>query len=311
MQYIINVNELKINSNEDDDYLISDYQKEKLTQYFQRSEYYSEFNLIYGILLYYGVENILEKNYVKSLDRLKKSYNSTHNKSYKRFCYSYIYKVRKKINEEKIINPKNKSLYVSDNKLIKTQKKLFLMHKTCIEEENISNLTSSFFYSIAKLLKNKIGNDGDPLFEFICLERAVEWDIDNLIQGSILCYYRRKKARKLLENDKKYENVLKGIKGIKDSEGYGEDNSLCPICFDKKRNILCLPCKHLFCDNCINQIMEKRKCPICRGGIIIIYHVEFTDKIEEKEKEKKEENNIIEKEQNDENNKKEEKDKKK
>ena len=70
------------------------------------------------------------------------------------------------------------------------------MHKTCIEEENISNLTSSFFYSIAKLLKNKIGNDGDPLFEFICLERAVEWDIDNLIQGSILCYYRRKKARK-------------------------------------------------------------------------------------------------------------------
>ena len=310
VQYIINVNELKINSNEDDDYLISDYQKEKLTQYFQRSEYYSEFNLIYGILLYYGVENILEKNYVKSLDRLKKSYNSTHNKSYKRFCYSYIYKVRKKINEEKIINPKNKSLYVSDNKLIKTQKKLFLMHKTCIEEENISNLTSSFFYSIAKLLKNKIGNDGDPLFEFICLERAVEWDIDNLIQGSILCYYRRKKARKILENDKKYENVLKGIKGIKDSEGYGEDNSLCPICFDKKRNILCLPCKHLFCDNCINQIMEKRKCPICRGGIIIIYHVEFTDKIEEKEKEKKEENNIIEKEQNDENNKKEEKDKK-
>ena len=296
VQYIININELNTNNNneEDNEYIIGDYQKEKILQYFQRNEYYSEFNLIYGILLYYGVDNILEKNYLKSLEKLKIAYNNTHSKSYKRFCYTYIFKVRRKLNEKKLINPKNKSLYVSDNKLLKTKKKLFLMHKSCIEEENVSNLSSSFFYSIAKLFKYKIGNDGDPLLEFICLERAVEWDIDNLIQGSIICFYRRTKAKKLLENDKKYESVLKGIKGIKDSEGYGEDNSLCPICFDKKRNILCLPCKHLFCENCIKQIMSKRKCPICRGGIIMIYHVQFIDKKEGNDKDKKEENNKIE-----------------
>ena len=93
-----------------------------------------------------------------------------------------------------------------------------------------------------------------------------------------------------MEKDKEYENVFKGIQNIKDSEGYGEDNSLCPICFEKKRNILCLPCKHLFCDNCMNQIMDKRKCPICRGGIIMIYQVQFVDKnIKEENKDK---NNI-------------------
>ena len=43
-------------------------------------------------------------------------------------------------------------------------------------------------------------------------------------------------------------------------------------------NILCLPCKHLYCDNCINQIMDKRKCPICRGGIIMVYQVFIIDK---------------------------------
>ena len=85
---------------------------------------------------------------------------------------------------------------------------------------------------------------------------------------------------------------MKGIVGIKDSEGYGEDNSLCPICFERKRNILCLPCKHLFCDNCINQIIDKRKCPICRGGIIMIYKVQFVEKKTNEEEKEKDENNI-------------------
>ena len=140
------------------------------------------------------------------------------------------------MHEKNIINPKNKTLLVSNNKLKKTEIKLFKLHKTCLEEENISDLSSSFFYTISKLYGKKIGNNGDPLMEFICLERAVEWDIDNLIQGSILCYYKRYKAKIFLESDKKVKQVLHGIKTIKDSEGYGEDNSLCPICFEKKRN---------------------------------------------------------------------------
>ena len=59
------------------------------------------------------------------------------------------------------MNPKTKSLLISNNKLNKSKIKLFHMHKSSIEEENISNLSSSFFYSIGKLFKNKIGNNGD------------------------------------------------------------------------------------------------------------------------------------------------------
>ena len=283
-KYIINITSNK--EEEDNEYLVSDYCKAKILEYFQRNEFYSELNLVSGFLLYYGIDKVIEKDYIKSLDKFKIAYKNTHNKSYKRFCYNYIYKVRKKLNEKEIINPKNKTLLVSNNKLNKTKLKLFKLHKSCIEEENISDLSSSFFYSISKLFSKKIGNNGDPLFEFICLERAIEWDIDNLIQGSILCYYKRHKAKKLLDNDTKYKQVLQGIKNIKDSEGYGEDNSLCPICFERKRNIICLPCKHLYCDNCINPIMDKRKCPICRGGIIMVYQVQIINKDTKEENEK-------------------------
>ena len=94
----------------------------------------------------------------------------------------------------------------------------------------------------------------------------------------------------LINNEDKYNTVLEGIHGIKDSEGYGEDNSLCPICFDQKRNILCLPCKHLFCINCLKKIANKRKCPICRGSIIITCSTQF--KKSEESQEKKEKTNV-------------------
>ena len=287
-EYIINITSNYSINEDNNDYLSGDNNKSKILEYFQISKFYSELNLVCGFLLYYGIDKIIERDYIKSLEKFKIAYDNTHSKSYKRFCYTYIHKVRKILNEKGIINQKNKSLLISNNKLMKTKSKLFKLHKSCIEEGNISYLSSSFFYSIAKLFSNKIGNNGDELFEFICLQRAIEWDIDNLIQGSILCYYKRYKASKLLNKDKKYDQVLKGIKNIKDSEGYGEDNSLCPICFERKRNILCLPCKHLYCDKCISQIMDKRKCPICRGGIIMVYHVQFVEKKEKDEKEKKE-----------------------
>ena len=62
---------------------------------------------------------------------------------------------------------------------------------------------------------------------------------------------------------------------IKDSEGYGEDNSLCPICFVIKRNVIYLPCKHLFCNKSIDKIMIKKKCPLWRGAIIIVYKIQI------------------------------------
>ena len=263
------------------DYLQSDNNKEIILEYFQRNEFYIEFNLVCGIIFYYGVENVVEKDYIKSLEKFKISYKSSYSQSYKRFCYSYIYKIRQKLNEKGIINPKNNSLIVSNNKLNKTKNKLFQMYKLSLEKENIIDLSSSFFYYLSRLYNKKIGNNGDTLLECICLQRAVECNNETPMFGSIICYYRRQKAMNLW-NAEKYNKIMEGIDGIKDSEGYGDDSSLCPICFDQKRNILCLPCKHLFCYNCINKIIGKRRCPICRGAIIITFNTVKENKIEEK-----------------------------
>ena len=67
--------------------------------------------------------------------------------------------------------------------------------------------------------------------------------------------------------------IMEGICGIKDSEGYGDDGTICPICMDKKKSTICLPCKHFFCEICIEKLLEKASCPICRGEIKIIFDI--------------------------------------
>ena len=273
--FIINITSLETTNDDiNNNFMqIEDNTKELIIEYFQRKEFYIELNFVCGVLYYYGVENVLEKNYVKSLEKLKISYNSSNSEEYKRFCYSYIYKVRQKLNEKKILNPKNKCFIVSDNKLNKTKIKLYNMFKASLED--IINLSSSVFYYLSRLINKKIGNNGDDLLEYICLKRACDCDNSNTIFGSVIAYYRRYKAINLINKNKdNFVKLLKGIVAIKDSEGYGEDNSLCPICFVQKRNVVCLPCKHLFCNNCIEKIMAKRKCPICRGAIIIAFNAQ-------------------------------------
>ena len=90
--------------------------------------------------------------------------------------------------------------------------------------------------------------------------------------GTIITYYRKYKA--IIHKKKNLGNYVNQINNIKDSEGYGDDNSICPICYENKRNTIVLPCKHLFCDSCTKKIMEKSECPICRGIILVNYALE-------------------------------------
>lgn len=55
----------------------------------------------------------------------------------------------------------------------------------------------------------------------------------------------------------------------KQTQEINEDN-LCIICQDEKKNIVLLPCAHLcLCGNCVEQILKsnKRQCPLCNGRI--------------------------------------------
>ena len=246
--------------------------KEFIDGMYQRDDYFPEFHLCCGLLYYYGIEDILNIDLGKSLSKFQISYDNSHSKSYKRFCYSYISKVKEKINKK---NPK----YITCEENEKSKKELFELYNSSIDKENINFLSPSFYYYLSRLYEKKWGNSGNNLMEYICLKRAIENDQKSPGYGTIIGYYRKYKSLVNLEKKGKlYILQFKEIMQKKDSEGYGEDNSICPICIENKRNIMALPCKHLFCSVCINKIIESAKCPICRK--LILYNFDF-DKIEQ------------------------------
>ena len=60
-------------------------------------------------------------------------------------------------------------------------------------------------------------------------------------------------------------------KGAINVEGYGEDGSICPVCFTNKKSVICLPCKHFFCKYCLDKVLDKAICPVCRAEIKITF----------------------------------------
>jgi hypothetical protein len=136
---------------------MSDNNKAKILEYFQRSDFYSELNLVCGLLLYYGIDKIIEKDYIKSLEKLKIAYYNTHSKSYKRFCYTYIYKVRKKLNEKGI---PFLWLYFSNRDVAGAPKNMIRMQPTSNVIDYIAKATylvqlsdhEAFCYSIVEAL---------------------------------------------------------------------------------------------------------------------------------------------------------------
>ena len=107
--------------------------------------------------------------------------------------------------------------------------------------------------------------------EYACLKKATEYKNKNPGSGSIISFYRKYKAKIILEKNKpELDNLLNKYKDKNDSEGYGEKGDICPICMDKKRNTMSFPCKHIFCNECIYKV---EKCPICRKIIMVRYKI--------------------------------------
>ena len=241
--------------------------KELIKTIYQREEYFSEFHLSCGILYYYGIEDIINMNLEKSLLNFQISFDNLDSKSYKRFCHSYITRIKKKLHDkvpEKVSHEENEE----------AKKVLFDLYKNSIEKEYINILSSSFFYYLSRLYHKKLGNPGNEIMEYICLKRASNNSLKMPGNGSVISYYRKYKSIiSLQKNEEIYKFKINGIKPKQDSEGYGDDNSICPICMENKRNAFLYPCKHLFCKFCLNKIMEKAECPICRE--LILFNFDF------------------------------------
>ena len=245
-----------------------------VAKYYGNNENYDELKLACGIMHFYGVKNILKKNLDKSLHFTKIAYENTKNESYKRFCYYYIFRINEIFYKEKKLKSKEKNqkklnknlLLVNDADIKKIRAKIFNDYYKGYKEYK-GELTASYYYYLSSLYNKKIGNNGNKIMEIICLNKASEYINKNPGFGSIISSYRKYKAKKILEKNKEeFNKILNENIKISDSEGYGEKGDICPICFDKKRNMICYPCSHQFCDDCIYKV---EKCPICRKPIMI------------------------------------------
>ena len=253
--------------------------KKLVEKYFCDEDNYKEYHLACGVAHYYGIKNILKRNIDEAYYHINLAYNCESSPSYKRFCYFYLFKINKIYYKEKKLCPskeknkiKSNNLLVSESKFNSMKSKIFLDYYKSLQDK-IDNLSSSYFYYLSRLYHKKIGNNGNLLMEFTCLQRATDYRNKNPGTGSIISFYRKFKAQKILaETKSQSEYIFSHSLNKTDSEGYGENGDICPICFDKKRNTISLPCKHLFCEECSNK-MEK--CPICRQAIITRYKLDI------------------------------------
>ena len=244
-----------------------------IQKYFGDDANFKEYHLACGVAYFYGLKNILNRNIDKALYHIKIAYECGLSDSYKRFCYFYLYKISQILNKEKNLKKysKNEQL-VTDDDLKKMESKLFQYYFISIDS-NIDNLSSSYFYYLSHLYNKKIGNPGDKIMEYICLNKAIGYINHSPGTGSIISFYRKYKSKKNLEKNKKECDEIfrkNASNKKKDNEGYGDNGDICPICFDKERTIMILPCKHLLCEGCINKI---NKCPICRKNVLLRYEI--------------------------------------
>ncbi len=244
--------------------------KDKIKKYYLNDKYFNELIFACSIIYYYGIKDVLEKNYNESLKNLKIVLKNSKDKNYERFCYSYLYKIKKKLINGNMKEESDKN----EQDILEIKNKLYQKYYTGINDEDVSNLSTSFFYYLSKLYKKKIGNNGDPLLEYIFINRATKEYRHEIGNNSFLIYYRNYKAKinfKQINKDK-INDQLKDLEKYKYREGYNEDDSLCPICYVKKKTTACLPCKHFYCDSCLKKLEEK-KCPLCRKAIVVVFNI--------------------------------------
>ena len=256
--------------------------KKIMIKYYINSDFYLELYTKLAYIYYYGVIGIMKRNYDEAINIgtfLLKNNDIFYDE---RFIYSLIYMSKcKKRKLSQIKNKKGKEKNRINNKdeenFLKLEKKLIDLHYEVCKEDAIKSFPPSIFYNLSKFYR-PTANNHDPILEYVFLNRASNSTLEKIekysydyFQEKYLLY---KSKKKLIEKNKdKTFQKLYDTKGIINIEGYGEDGKICPICLDNKKSILCLPCRHFFCRTCIDKLLVKANCPICRTQIRIIFDI--------------------------------------
>ena len=174
--------------------------KELINDIFQRDDFFSEFHLSCGIIYYYGIDNLVNRDLEKSLLKFQISFDNSNSKSYQRFCYSYISRIKQKLYDN------NKLITFEENN--KSQHKLFDLYYSSIDKYYLDYLSSSFYYYLSRLYLKSWGTPQNEIMEYICLERASSYTNKSPGNGTIICYYRKYKSNVELEKKKNYILII-------------------------------------------------------------------------------------------------------
>ena len=247
--------------------------KKLITSYYIYEYYYQLFYSIFGYIYYYGMKGIIERNYNEALNIFNYLLKNDETFYIDKFYYHFIYSI--KINQRK----KNMDKNDKDEELIKLEKNLLNMYYKELSGNIIKKKISAYFYIFSRLFRSSSVNNEDKILEYVFLNRAANAsmpDIKGTNSSAFEAKYFRYKALKKIDEKNKEENFnIKDAKGAINVGGYGENGTICPICLENQKSIICLPCRHFFCRTCMDLLLDKGKCPICRANIKITFDIDL------------------------------------
>lgn len=164
-----------------------------------------------------------------------------------------------------------------ENQIAGTAKEIYKLFPFGLKAYVLKNLFDEFRQTQETLrdlhqIKQAIDSEGNQLQESIkfITETSYAKNIELNSLKDLEISYNKEKNRvenEIQENEKALEN-FKGILALAKSDQNEEVSSICSICLSEGRTHS-LPCGHIFCLDCINNVRGgysgRKKCPDCRS----------------------------------------------
>ena len=195
--------------------------------------------VIKAYLYYFGFKGIEEQNLQKAIEFLDKGTAIT-KKIYIQKSNAFIkYNIQKILNEQKLL---------SDEKLIQSKKELikFFSENLKLKYQIVDCyiIGEDYFEGITKK---------QDIFNALIIYQSAQKIFCKTVTD---CFVKNKIKKFLKTHEEKIENKFK--------------DEICCICYDRKVNKIFIPCKHNFCNICIDKLEKDSRCPMCRSEVLCI-----------------------------------------